>query len=108
MSKGLNKGLILKKDCLLSGWFIYKLVKKYIKNVLGVGVKKIKVISGFEIEMEVGLKSFFSIMLFLQKHSILQLKSLMDIICYDTLRSKGRFCIVYSLLSVRFNIRMYL
>ena len=109
MDKSSNSGISsIKKDHLVSGWFIYKLVKSYISNILGVGSRKSKVISGFEIEIEVLSKNLFSIVFFLKNHSVLQFKALVDMVCYDTVGYKKRFCLVYSLLSIRYNTRLHL
>jgi len=101
-----KKNQFMEKNYLVSGWFIYKIFIKYLSRILDGGVKNIKVISGFEIEVEVLPKNLYPLMYFFNKHSLCQCKSLMDIVCYDLVKEKKRFFLVYNLLSVRYNNRI--
>jgi len=73
---------------------------------LGEGVTSVKIISGFEIEIKVLPKNIYPLIFFLNKHSLCQFKSIVDIICYDAPGKKNRFSIVYSLLSTKYNLRV--
>jgi hypothetical protein len=64
-------------------WYIYKKINLFFYKVLGVGIKNIKVVSGFELEIEVTNKTAYPVLFFLNKHSMCRFKSLVDIICYD-------------------------
>jgi len=77
-----------------------------IKNLLGISIKNINIVSGFSIEFAVLVKYIYPVFFFLKKHSLAQFNLLIDIICYDCIKEKKRFVIVYNLLSVRFNIRL--
>lgn len=94
------------KNCLVSVWFIYKIIYKFLNKVLGVGINKIRVVSGFEIEVEVIHKNLYPLIFFFNKHTYCQCKSLLDIVCYDVISKVHRFSIVYNLLSVRYGIRI--
>lgn len=97
---------ILKKNSLIYSWFIYKIFIYFLYKVLGLGVKNIKVVSGFDLEINIVSKNIYPIILFFKKHSLSQCKSIMDIICYDNFGKKFRFSIIYNLLSVFYNIRI--
>jgi NADH:ubiquinone oxidoreductase subunit C len=103
-STGLDKNN--RKNSLLIVWYLYKTISSFIHEILGVGIKKIRVVSGFEIEVEVINKNLYPIIFFLNKHTLLQCKSLLDIICYDVIDKTQRFCIVYNILSVRYSVRI--
>ena len=94
------------KNYLVSVWFIYKVIQKYINNVLGGGINKIKVVSGFEIEVEVVPKNLYPILYFLNKHTYCQYKVLVDVVCYDVVCSTQRFSVVYNILSVIYGSRI--
>jgi NADH:ubiquinone oxidoreductase subunit C len=63
-------------------------------------------ISGTEIEIIISSKNVFPLIYFLNKHSLCRFKSMIDIICYDTLGKSYRFFLVYNLLSVAYNMRI--
>jgi NADH:ubiquinone oxidoreductase subunit C len=48
-----------------------------------------------------------SLLKFLNGHVLTQYKSLIDIIAYDILQTKDRFVVIYNLLSVIFNARLW-
>jgi NADH:ubiquinone oxidoreductase subunit C len=73
---------------------------------LGVGLQNIKVISCTEIEVKVVSKNIFPVVLFFNKHSLCLFKVLIDIVCYDTKGKNFRFVLVYSLLSIHYNMRI--
>ena len=72
---------------------------------MGVGIKKISIISGFEIVIEFLSKNIYPIAFFLKKHSLYQFKMIIDIVCYDIPHTKKRFSLIYNFLSVHYNIR---
>lgn len=78
----------------------------FLQKILGSGVKQIKVVSGFEIEIDITVKNFYPLMLFLNKHSLFLFTTLIDIICYDKPGLSHRFSLVYNLLSIKFNSRI--
>jgi len=69
-------------------------------------VKNIQVVSGFEVELEVPSKNIYSLVFFLNKHSLCLFKTMVDIVCYDVPGKLYRFSLVYNLLSVKFNSRI--
>jgi len=102
-------GNILKKkssNTILTTWFFKTRIITELKNLLGVGVNKIQIVSGFEIVLETAITNLYPIIHFLNKHTFCQSESLMDIVCYDTLGKTHRFCLIYNLLSVHFNCRI--
>lgn len=95
-----------KKTCLLTAWFISKNITIFLNKILGEGVNSVRVVSGFEIEIKVLSKNIYPLIFFLSKHTLCQFKNIIDIVCYDIPGKKNRFSIVYSLLSVKNNVRL--
>jgi len=79
----LSKANIYKKNCLITAWFISKNIVSFLNKILGEGVNSVKIISGFEIEIKVLSKNIYPLIFFLNKHSLCQFKSIVDIVCYD-------------------------
>jgi len=75
---------------------------------LGKAIKEVNIVSGFEIEIKVLTKNIYPIIFFLNKHTLCQFKSMVDIICYDQPGQKNRFSIVYNMLSIKNGIRLRL
>ena len=94
------------KNYLILNWFILKSICVFFNKIVGVGTENIKVVSGSELEIIIVSKNVFSLIYFLNKHSLCRFKSMMDIICYDTLGKSYRFFLVYNLLSVVNNMRL--
>jgi len=86
-------------------WFILNSFRIFLNKVLGVGSKNIRVVSGTEIEVSVVSQNLYPLIFFLNKHSLCSFKSVMEIVCYDTIGKSYRFFLVYNLLSVRNNMR---
>ena len=86
--------------------FVYKKFCVFINKVLGVGIKRTAIVSGFEIEVEVLSKNIYPVIFFLNKHTGCQFKSLIDIVCYDVLGKNAGFFIVYNLLSSTYGVRV--
>lgn len=74
---------ILNKNYTLACWFFNKNIITTISRIMGVGIKKVSIVSGFDIVIEVVNKNIYPILLFLSNHTIWQFKSLVDIVCYD-------------------------
>ena len=91
---------------LITTWFLNVQISTTLKNLLGAGVCKVQVATGFEIVLETVSKNLYPIIHFLNKHTLCQAENLMDLICYDSVGKKHRFCLVYNLLSVKFNFRI--
>lgn len=72
---------------------------------MGVGVRKVIIVSGFDVVVEVLVKNIYPILLFLNKHTLSQFKTLIDVVCYDTYQKKYRFTIIYNCISVHYNLR---
>lgn len=96
----------IKKNHHIASWFICESLIVFIFKVLGVGLQNIKVISCTEIEVKVVSKNIFPVVLFFNKHSLCLFKVLIDIVCYDTKGKNFRFVLVYSLLSIHYNMRI--
>jgi NADH:ubiquinone oxidoreductase subunit C len=71
-----------------------------------VGIRRIQIVSGLEIEIDTLSKNLYPLNLFLKKHTLTQFRSMIDVICYDTPSQQHRFGIVYNLLSVNYNLRV--
>jgi NADH:ubiquinone oxidoreductase subunit C len=65
-------------------------------------------VGSYDLELKVNSNNIFPILHFLQKHTIYKFEILSDMICYDTPGKALRFCIVYSLLSIKYNTRLRL
>lgn len=100
----LNKK-ILEKNYILACWFFNKNIINITLKILGVGIKKVCVVSGFDIVIEIVEKNIYPIIIFLSNHTLCQLKNLTDIICYDTPTFFYRFSIIYNLISIHYNLR---
>lgn len=96
---------IKKNDYVIACWFFNKNIINILYTILGVGIKKVSIISGFDIVIEVTSKNIYPILLFLNKHTLCQFKSLLDIICYDKPNTRYRFSLIYNLISIHYNIR---
>ena len=77
-----------------------------LNNIVGGILKKIKIVSSFDVELEVSVKNIYPLMVFLKNHSLCLFTSLIDIVCYDVPNKVHRFSLVYNLLSVKFNTRI--
>lgn len=97
-----------KQNYLIYSWFIYKVITLSIYKVLGVGVKRIQLVSGFEIEIDLISKHIYPIIYYLKKHTLAQCKIVIDIICYDNIGKAYRFAIIYNLLTINYNTRFRL
>lgn len=91
---------------ILACWFFNKTVINIVSKILGVGIQKASVVSGFDIVIEIINKNIYPILLFLSNHTLWQFKSLVDIICYDMPKKLYRFSLIYNLVSVHFNLRI--
>jgi len=99
------KKKIKNRNYLFTCWFFHKNLVFLLFKTMGVGVRKVGIISGFDIVIEVLSKNVYPILLFLNKHTFCQFKSLIDIICYDKVKKKNRFSIIYNCVSVHYNFR---
>lgn len=78
---------------------------KYIWEFLVQGICRIRLVSSFDIEVEISSKYLYVLMTFLKLHTGLQFKILCDLICYNQ-KEKNDFMLVYSLLSIHRNMRL--
>ena len=92
-------------DYLFACWFFNKNISNILFKIMGGGIKKVLISSGFDIVVEISFKLVYSILLFLNKHSLCCFKSLVDIVCYDVPRNLKRFSLVYNLISIKYNFR---
>jgi hypothetical protein len=65
----LNKN-ILDKNYTQACWFFNKNIIYILSKILGVGIKKASVVSGFDIVIEVVNKNVYPVLLFLSNHTI--------------------------------------
>ena len=86
----------------------YLVLFKYVDYLINVIPKYIVAIRINKLDLEIVTtpKHLISLMLFLKNNSNSQYKVLTDIMGYDVPRRHGRFCVVYSLLSVHYNTRL--
>lgn len=101
----LNK-FFLDKNYIQACWFFNKNVIYIFSKIMGVGIKKASVVSGFDIVIEVVNKNVYPVLLFLSNHTIWQFKNLVDIICYDIPKKFYRFSLIYNLMSIHYNLRL--
>jgi NADH dehydrogenase (ubiquinone) Fe-S protein 3 len=97
---------ILRKNYMLASWFFNKIIISIISKIMGVGIKKACVVSGFDIVIEVVNKNIYPTLFFLSNHTLWQFKSLVDIVCYDVPKKKNRFSLIYNLISIHYNLRL--
>jgi len=97
---------ILYKNYVLASWFFNKTIINVISKILGVGIKKASIVSGFDIVIEVVNRNIYPILFFLSNHTLWQFKSLIDITCYDVPKKFYRFSLIYNLISIHFNLRI--
>lgn len=90
----------------LACWFFNKTVINIISTIMGVGIRKVCVVSGFDIVIEVVNKNIYPMLLFLNNHTLWQFKSLIDIVCYDIPKFFYRFSLIYNLISIHYNLRL--
>ena len=97
-----------KKNYLTYCWFVYKIIIFFFYKILGSSIKYIQIVSGFEIEIDSTAKTIYPLILFFKKHTLVQCRSVMDIIASDTPNKNYRFSIIYNLLSINYNLRIRL
>jgi NADH:ubiquinone oxidoreductase subunit C len=96
-----------KKNCLVKIWVTFDNgIISFLSNIFGSGVKRIKVVSGFDVELEVASKNIYPFILFLKLHSLCLFTTMVDIVCYDVPSKTHRFSLVYNLLSLKCNFRL--
>jgi hypothetical protein len=61
---------ILDKNYTLASWFFNKSIISIVSKIMGVGIKKACVVSGFDIVIEVVNKNIYPTLLFLNKHTL--------------------------------------
>jgi NADH:ubiquinone oxidoreductase subunit C len=101
----LNKDILF-KNYLLACWFFNKNIINTIAQIMGVGLKKVSIVSGFDIVIEAVKKNIYPVILLLNNHTLWQFKSLIDITCYDTPKKIYRFSLIYNLISIHYNLRI--
>lgn len=69
-------------------------------------MKKIKVVSGFDVELEIISKIIYPTLCFFNNHSLCLFSTVIDIICYDVPNRVHRFSLVYNILSLKLNFRL--
>jgi NADH:ubiquinone oxidoreductase subunit C len=77
-----------------------------LSKILGVGIKKVSVVSGFEIVIEIVNKNTYPTLFFLNNHTMWQFKNLIDIVCYDIPNFFYRFSLIYNLISIQYTLRL--
>ena len=102
----LSDKILLKKNYLLASWFFNKSMINLISLIMGVGIQKASVVSGFDIVIELINKNIYPILLFLSNHTLWQFKNLIDIVCYDVPKKFYRFSLIYNLTSLHYNLRL--
>ena len=100
----LNKKLVAnyKTAC----WFFNKTLVNLISKIMGVGIKKVFISSGFDIVIETINVNIYPILTILSNHTLWQFKSLVDLLCYDIPNTFYRFSVVYNLVSLHYNLRL--
>jgi len=93
------------RNYLFTCWFFHKNIINLLFKIMGVGIRKVVIISGFDIVVELLVKNVYPILLFLNKHTLSQFKTLIDIVCYDTPTQKNRFTVIYNCISIQYNLR---
>jgi len=95
-----------KLNYLVYSSFVSKVIIFILYNILGEGIRRIQIVAGFEIEIDITHKNIYPLIFFLKKHTLSQCKSIVDIICYDNLASSYRFALIYNMLSIHSNLRV--
>lgn len=63
-------------------------------------------VRGYDSSLTLSRQNFIPVLLFLQKHSLSQLKQLVDIAVYDRPGKRYRFTVIYHILSIHYAKRM--
>lgn len=99
------KNKFIEKNCFFS-WFFNKKIIFLLKKIWGFNIKRVIIVSGFDIVIEVSSVHLYSMLYFFNKHTFSQFKILIDIVCYDKIKANYRFTLVYNLLSMKYNSRV--
>jgi len=99
------KKTFFSKNFLFACWFFNKNIINSLLYIMGEGIKKVWIGSGFDIVIEVSPKNIYPIIFFLNRHSLSYFKVLTDMVCYDIPKNNYRFSVIYNLLSVKYNLR---
>jgi len=106
--KWVKKLEVSNKYLKIESWFILKALIYFLYKILGCGLHRIQIVSGFDLEIDIVSKNIYPLILFFKTHSASQFKSITDIVCYDTPKVNFRFGIIYNLLSVNYSLRIRL
>jgi NADH:ubiquinone oxidoreductase subunit C len=87
-------------------WFFNKTVINIIIKIMGVGIQRLCVVSGFDIVIEVVNRNIYPVLLLLSNHTLWQFKSLIDMLCFEMYKNEYSFCLIYNLISIHYNLRL--
>lgn len=68
---------------------------------------EVNILNGFNIQIKFNIKILYSILLFCKKHTILLFNLLTDITCLELTNSKFKIILIYSLLNMQNNVRLF-
>ena len=75
-------------------------------NIFKLSCLYIKVLTSFNLQIELNSKYLYPFLRFSKKHSLFLFNILVDIVCYEFLGDKFRFLLNYKLLSITYSLRI--
>lgn len=79
-----------------------------IMNIFNQGCSQILIVKGFNLQIDLHLKHIYPFLLFCKNHSLCLFNVLIDIVCFEFLGNKFRFVLIYTLLNLKNNLRMFI
>lgn len=96
----------MKNNNLITSQFITTTFLNFLQTILGAGLRKIRIVDSYDIEIEVTNRYIYPLLSFLQKHSNCLFKSIVDMIAYDDPKKVYRFFLIYNIISIKYNQRI--
>jgi NADH:ubiquinone oxidoreductase subunit C len=77
-------------------------------NIFKYSFLRIGLKSGYFLQLEINAKYLFPFLLFCKKHTLCLFTILTDITCFESLGSKYKYILIYSLLNIKNSFRLLL
>lgn len=91
---------------LLTGYRIG--LSSFLLQTFNTNFSKVGILNGFNLQIEINVKYLFPLIFFCKKHSLFLFNLLIDIISYEYVGSKYRYILIYSLLNLETNLRLFI
>ena len=80
----------------------------FILSVFNKNCRQIDIVNNFNLQIQFSIRYLYTVLFFFKKHSILLFNILTDITCLEILNSKLKYLLIYSVLNIQNNLRIFL